>query len=86
MGNNPDCAKLMYSTNFNGTYDIASIRQASWTDISDRFHLASTLGTSAVYENSGELDISDLFLQLINQSILPGFLQQSKTQVVHDIR
>ncbi|MFA4868623.1 MAG: DUF5017 domain-containing protein [Pedobacter sp.] len=60
-GNNPDCATLKYSTDFNGTYDIASIRQANWIDISDRFHLASTLGTSAVYENSGEQDISDLF-------------------------
>lgn len=60
-GNNLDCARLKYSTDFNGTYDIASIRQASWTDISDRFHIPTAIGVNPVYEYSEEKDISDLF-------------------------
>jgi len=60
-GNNSNCAALKYSTDFNGNYDPASIRQATWTDITDRFHIPGINGSSAVFENSGEKDISDLF-------------------------
>ncbi len=60
-GDNDDCAALKYSTDFNGVYEPESIRQATWVDISDRFHIPAINGTSAVMEPSGEKDISDLF-------------------------
>lgn len=48
---------LLASTNFNGNYnDLASVKAATWTDISDRF----TLATSAAFVASGTQDISDL--------------------------
>lgn len=59
-GNNADCAKLMYSTNFNGVYEIASIKAATWVDISDRFFIPP-IG-EATYFYSEEADISDLFV------------------------
>lgn len=60
-GNNTNCATLKYSTNFNGTYDIASVRQATWTDISSRFNIPNINGSSAIFEPSGNSDISSLF-------------------------
>ena len=60
-GNNPNCAALKYSTDFNGTYDIASIRKATWTDISDRFYISSIESDVPVFKYSGEKDISDIF-------------------------
>lgn len=60
-GNNADCCALKYSTDFNGTYDRASIRAATWTDITSRFFIPGIVGTSATFSNSGESEISDLF-------------------------
>ncbi|NGF55247.1 DUF5017 domain-containing protein [Parapedobacter sp. SGR-10] len=60
-GNNPDCAALKYSIDYNGEYTPEAIRQATWVDITDRFHIPTINGTSAVLEPSGEKDISDIF-------------------------
>ncbi len=50
---------LLVSTNFSGNYDnLASVKAATWTDITDRF----TLGTSAAFTASGKQDISDLLV------------------------
>lgn len=50
---------LLASTNFSGNYnDLASVKAATWTDITDRF----TLGTSATFVASGTQDISDLLV------------------------
>lgn len=48
---------VMASTDFNGLYDIANIRKATWTDITSRFVINST---TAAYVASGVKDISDL--------------------------
>lgn len=60
-GNNNGCAALKYSTDFNGNYDPASIREATWHDISDRFFIPGIDGNLARFQESGEKDISDLF-------------------------
>jgi len=60
-GNNPDLVALKYSSNFSGVYEPAAIRQATWVDITNRFHIPPINGTSAVFEPSGEQDISDIF-------------------------
>jgi len=60
-GTNTDCCVLKYSTDFNGTYDRASIRNATWTDITSRFFIPGIIGTSATFSDSGVKDIADLF-------------------------
>ncbi|MET0393233.1 MAG: DUF5017 domain-containing protein, partial [Chitinophagaceae bacterium] len=60
-GNNADCASLKYSTDFNGVYDLASVRAATWTDISNMVHIPAINGSSAIFENSGEADIAGIF-------------------------
>ncbi len=60
-GNNNNCAALKYSIDFNGVYEPASIRQATWVDITSRFHIPAINGTSPVMEPSLEKDISDIF-------------------------
>lgn len=50
---------ILASTDFNGNYnDLASVKSATWTDITSRF----TLGTSATFVASGTQDISDLLV------------------------
>lgn len=59
VGTQEDQFALLASTNFNGNYnDLASVKAATWTDITDRF----TLGTSAAFVASGTQDISDLMV------------------------
>jgi hypothetical protein len=60
-GNNDNLVALKYSTNFNGVYEPDAIRQATWVDITNRFHIPPINGTSAVMEFSNEKDISDIF-------------------------
>lgn len=60
-GNNTDCARLKYSTDFNGVYDRAAIRAATWIDITDQFTIPPIVGTSATFSNSGDVEISNLF-------------------------
>ncbi|NGM63216.1 DUF5017 domain-containing protein [Sphingobacterium sp. SGG-5] len=60
-GDNPECAALKYSTDYTGVYTPEAIRQATWVDITDRFHIPPINGTAAVLEPSGEKDISDIF-------------------------
>lgn len=50
---------ILLSSDFNGNYgDLASVKSASWTDITNRF----TLGASATFISSGVKDISDLIV------------------------
>lgn len=50
--------KVMASTNFNGKYDFASVKAATWTDVTNRFTINATTVTPV---SSGATDISDLF-------------------------
>lgn len=74
---------ILASTNFNGDYNsLASVKAATWTDITGRF----ILGTSAAFKASGLQDISDLLvngkpiyfaLRYINKpQIANGFARQ----------
>lgn len=50
---------VLYSTNFNGDYnDLASVKAATWVDITSNF----VLGTSATFLASGSFDISDVII------------------------
>ncbi len=60
-GINTECCQLKYSIDFNGQYDRESIRNATWINITDYFFIPPITGTSAVFSDSGELDIADLF-------------------------
>lgn len=51
---------VMVSSDFSGTYDIANIRAATWTDITNRYTL-NTRGASASLP-SGTKDIKDLLV------------------------
>jgi len=54
--------KVMFSTDFSGTYDYAGVSAATWTDISSRFTIASprAWGSNLGWFESGTVDISDL--------------------------
>jgi len=62
-GNNEDCAKLLYTTDFNENYDFDNVKLVNWIDISDRFTIPPIVGTSATFSNSGTVDISDIFAE-----------------------
>jgi hypothetical protein len=47
--------KLLVSTNFNGTYDSANIKNATWQDISGR----ATWSTGADQTSSGDINLDD---------------------------
>lgn len=50
---------ILASTDFSGSYDdLASVKSATWTNITDRF----TLGSSTAFTPSGRKDISDLLV------------------------
>lgn len=51
---------VVASTDFNGDYsDFSNIESATWTDITDRFVLSSSI----TFSPSGEVDVSDLFVE-----------------------
>src|SRR5690606_30844237 len=54
--------RVMFSTDFNGTYDYASVVAATWTDITNRFTLGSPRlwGSDQGWYSSGDSDLSDL--------------------------
>lgn len=54
-GTQPNQFSIHISSDFNGTYDIASIRAATWKDITNLFVLAT-----GEYLNSGEVDLSSV--------------------------
>jgi hypothetical protein len=61
FGRQPNNLALLYSTDFNGLYDAASVRAATWKDITSRFTLSTnTPGGSGAQIASGVVDISDL--------------------------
>lgn len=49
---------VLLSTDFNGKYDITNVKAATWTDITNRF----TLATSTTSTASGKKDITDLIV------------------------
>ena len=55
---NPAYAVPMYSTDFNGQYDQASVEAATWHDLSPNFKLPTDLAQKVL---SGEYDITHLF-------------------------
>jgi len=59
-GNNEDCAKLLYTTDFNGDYSFENVKNANWIDISNRFTIPPIVGTSPTFSDAGKADISDL--------------------------
>ncbi len=60
-GDNVDCATLLYTTDFNGTYDYTKLNTVNWIDISDRFNIPGIVGTSANFSDAGTVDVADLF-------------------------
>lgn len=36
---NPSCARIFYSTDFDGDYSETGVNKATWTELSDRFDL-----------------------------------------------
>ncbi|MBA9078893.1 MULTISPECIES: DUF5017 domain-containing protein [Rufibacter] len=55
--------KLLVSTNFNGSYDTTSVKNATWTDISNRFTWATPVpGGVGANQESGKANISDLLV------------------------
>ncbi len=53
-GTQANTLSLLVSSDFNGSYDSASIYQATWTDITDRAKLAS----SSTSVSSGDIDLT----------------------------
>lgn len=61
---NIDCAELLYTTTFNGTYTYDNIKNTNWTPITNRFYLQTVLqSSSSTYAESGNVDISDVFAE-----------------------
>lgn len=56
-GNQADMFSVMASTDFNGDFsNIANVKNATWTNITNRF----TLATNTTFLNTGKVDISDI--------------------------
>ena len=70
---------VLVSTDFSGTYDITSIRAASWTDITSRYAL-NVRGASASLP-SGTKDIKDLLAA--GKPFYYAFRYTCKPQTVH---
>jgi plastocyanin len=51
---------VLVSTDFSGTYDYPSVQAATWTDITDRFTMATPGPWPQGWQASGEADLSDL--------------------------
>lgn len=59
IGTQANQLSVMASSNFNGDYSsLASVKAATWTDITSRF----LLGTTAAFALSGTKDVSDLIV------------------------
>lgn len=60
-GTQPNNLRLVYSTDFNGTYDTTNVRKATWTDITNRFTLSTAAaGAVGAQVSSGVVNISDI--------------------------
>lgn len=60
-GSQTDNLRLMASTDFKGVYDSASVKKATWTDITSKFKLStSPVGVLGTNTTSGKVDISDV--------------------------
>lgn len=59
FGTHPNQLSVMASTDFSGNYTVADVNAATWTNITDRFALATTVGSTTPFP-SGTKDISDL--------------------------
>lgn len=58
QGTQQDQLTVLVSSNYNGMRNIEAIKGATWTDITSRFTLANTDGTT--YVESGVVDVTDL--------------------------
>lgn len=71
---------VLYSTDFNGNYnDLASVKAATWIDITSNFKL----GTSATFLASGSFDISGLMVA--GKPIYFAFKYINRPQVVNGL-
>lgn len=70
---------VMVSTDFSGTYDIANIRAANWTDVTSRYTL-NVRGASTALP-SGIKDISDLLVD--GKPLYYAFRYICKPQAIH---
>ncbi|TYR37531.1 DUF5017 domain-containing protein [Sphingobacterium phlebotomi] len=61
-GNNPDCATLYYSDEFDGNYTYENVKSVNWKPITDRFELSPLPEEAGLINTfSGEVNISDTF-------------------------
>ncbi len=61
-GNNPDCAILYYSDEFDGNYTLENVKNVNWKPITDRFVLDPMPEVAGLTNTfSGESDITDVF-------------------------
>ncbi len=65
-GTNGRSGRISYSTDFNGQYDLESIRAATWIDIADRFNMPDGVpsqnnNSATLWYKSNNIDVSDLF-------------------------
>jgi hypothetical protein len=72
---------IVASTDFNGQYDIANIRKATWTDITSRFVVN---GATAAFVASGVKDISDLITDP-SKPIYIAFKYTTRSQAVNGL-
>lgn len=80
LGSQANQLSLLYSTNFNGDYSsLASVKAATWTDITSRF----ALGTNATFKATGAKDISDLLIP--GQPIYFAFKYITKPQATNGL-
>ncbi|RZM25450.1 MAG: DUF5017 domain-containing protein [Pedobacter sp.] len=78
-GNQANQFSVHISSDFNGTYDIASVRAATWKDITNLFVLAT-----GEYLNSGEVDLSPLITDKTKPLYL-GFRYVAKPQTANGV-
>lgn len=76
--------KVLVSTNFNGKYDFASLKSATWTDITNRFVIN---GTSTTFTPAGAapIDITDLFPADRSQPLYFAFQYTTRSQAANGL-
>ncbi len=61
-GNNPDCASLYYSDEFDGNYTYENVKQINWIPITNRFELDPLPEVAGLTNTfSGDIDVTDAF-------------------------
>lgn len=63
-GSQANNVRVMASTDFSGKYDTNAVKEATWTEITDRFTMATAPGGAVGVEiQSGVVNISDLIVK-----------------------